>query len=53
MMNNPEQILTLAEQYREQLQDANDRNSIREKQEWFRQTAAPLFTTPDDSHRTQ
>jgi hypothetical protein len=37
------EILTLTEQYREQLQDADSRDSIRERQEWFRSTAAPLF----------
>lgn len=46
-MSKPEQILTLAEQYRQQLQDANDRDTIRAKQEWFRETAAPLFTKAD------
>lgn len=47
-MNNPEQVLTIAEQYRAQLTEANDRDTIREKQEWFRQEAAPLFK-PDAS----
>jgi hypothetical protein len=42
-MNNPEQVLTIAEQYRAQLSQANDKKTIREKQEWFRQEAAPLF----------
>jgi hypothetical protein len=41
---NPETlILTLTEEYREQLQDADTREAIRERQEWFRETAAPLF----------
>ena len=42
-MTNTEQILTIAEQYRAQLSDAQDKDAIREKQEWFRQEAAPLF----------
>ena len=45
-MNNPEQLLTIAEQYRTQLAQANDRDTIRQKQQWFRQQAAPLFKTP-------
>jgi hypothetical protein len=43
-MSNTEQVLTLADQYRQELQEANDRDTIRAKQEWFRETAAPLFT---------
>jgi hypothetical protein len=42
-MNNPEQVLTIAEQYRAELSQANDKEAIRQKQEWFRQEAAPLF----------
>lgn len=42
-MTNTEQVLTIAEQYRAQLSDAQDKDAIREKQEWFRQEAAPLF----------
>lgn len=49
MMSNTEQVLTLAEQYRQQLQEANDRDTIRAKQEWFREQAAPLFTTHGDN----
>ena len=42
-MNN-EQVLTLVNEYREQLQTAEDRDAIRVKQEWYRGEAAPLFT---------
>lgn len=49
-MSNPKQVLTLAEQYRQQLQDANDRDTIRAKQEWFHETAAPLFTPDHGDH---
>lgn len=42
-MTNPEQVLTIAEQYRTQLSEAQDRDAIRQKQEWYRQQAAPLF----------
>jgi hypothetical protein len=47
-MTNPEQVLTIAEQYRAQLTEASDKDTIREKQEWYRQQAAPLFK-PDAS----
>ena len=47
-MTNTEQVLTIAEQYRAQLSDAQDKDTIREKQEWYRQQAAPLFK-PDAS----
>jgi|LakMenEpi03Aug12_release.lakeMendotaPanAssembly.Ray.scaffolds.fasta_scaffold1410721_2 hypothetical protein len=46
-MSNTEQVLTLAEKYREELQEANDRDTIRAKQRWFRDQAAPLFTSND------
>jgi hypothetical protein len=42
-MNN-EQVLTLVNEYREQLRTATDINSSREKLEWYRDTATPLFT---------
>ena len=42
-MTNTEQVLTIAEQYRAQLTDARDKDTIREKQEWYLQQAAPLF----------
>lgn len=47
-MTNPEQVLTIAEQYREQLTTADDKEAIREKQAWYREQAAPLFK-PDAS----
>ena len=49
-MTNPEQVLTIAEQYRAQLSEAQDKDTIRQKQEWYRQQAAPLFkATPAPS----
>jgi hypothetical protein len=42
-MNN-EQVLTLVNEYREELRTAEDRDAIRVKQEWYRDTATPLFT---------
>lgn len=42
-MTNTEQVLTVTEQYRTQLTTADDKEAIREQQEWFRQEAAQLF----------
>lgn len=42
-MTDPKQVLTVTEQYRAQLSEAQDKETIRAKQEWFRQEAAPLF----------
>lgn len=42
-MTNTEQVLTVTEQYRTQLTDADDKEAIRAQQEWFRQEAAQLF----------
>ena len=47
-MTNTEQVLTVTEQYRTQLTDADDKEAIRAQQEWFRQEAAQLFK-PDAS----
>lgn len=52
-MNNTEQLIQLTEQYRAQLTQATDRDTIRAKQEWFRQEAAPLFKTTGDHNTTQ
>jgi uncharacterized protein YbgA (DUF1722 family) len=38
-----EQVLTLAEQYREQLEKAEEKTQIRERMEWYRESAAKLF----------
>lgn len=46
-MNDPKQVLTVAEQYREQLQSADDRDAIRERMEWYREQAGPLFKRGD------
>lgn len=48
-MNNPEQVIQLAEQYRQQLQAADTKDAIRERQQWFREQGANLFKpgTPD------
>jgi len=43
MTNNPEQILTIATQYIEQLQTAQAREDILDRMNWYRETAAPLF----------
>jgi|AntRauMFilla1563_2_1112583.scaffolds.fasta_scaffold115455_2 hypothetical protein len=43
-MSNEQAILTLANTYREELRTATDINSSREKLEWYRDTATPLFT---------
>ena len=53
-MTNTEQVLTIAEQYRAQLSEAQDKDTIRQKQEWYRQQAAPLFKpTPAPSSATK
>lgn len=38
-----EQVLTLAEQYREKLETAAEKPEIRERMEWYRERAAKLF----------
>ena len=42
-MSNPEQVIKLTEEYRAQLAEASDKETIREKQAWFREQAAPLW----------
>jgi len=50
-MNN-EQVLTLVNEYREQLRTAEDRDAIRVKQEWYRGKAAPFFTQKTENKMT-
>lgn len=46
MMDNAEQVLTVAAQYREQLSEAMTRDDIRERMEWYRHEGIPLFKPP-------
>lgn len=39
-------VLTLANEYRERLQGAQQPAEIRERMEWYRKTGASLFSSP-------
>jgi len=42
-MSDPKKVLKLADQYRQNLQKADDKDAIRQQQAWYAQKAAPLF----------
>ena len=42
-MTDPKKVLKLAEQYRSNLEKAQDKDAIRQQQAWYQKKASPLF----------
>jgi len=42
-MTDPKKVLKLAEQYRANLEKAQDKDAIRQQQAWYQKKASPLF----------
>lgn len=42
-MTDPKKVLQIADQYRKNLEQATDKEAIRQQQAWYAKKAAPLF----------